>query len=68
MLARSPGRVLSRDQIMDGLKGQPMEAFDRSIDVHISRIRGVIEDDPKAPKRVLTIRGAGYVFARKQDA
>ena len=67
VLARSPGRVLSRDQIMDQLKGHPLEAFDRSIDVHISRIRAVIEDDPKNPKRVLTVRGSGYVFARKQD-
>jgi DNA-binding response OmpR family regulator len=67
VLARSPGRVLSRDQIMDSLKGHPLEAFDRSIDVHISRIRSVIEDDPKSPKRVLTVRGAGYVFAKKQD-
>lgn len=68
VLARSPGRVLSRDQIMDALKGHPLEAFDRSIDVHISRIRALIEDDPKSPKRVLTVRGSGYVFARKQDA
>jgi two-component system, OmpR family, phosphate regulon response regulator OmpR len=68
VLARSPGRVLSRDQIMDSLKGHPLEAFDRSIDVHISRIRALIEDDPKMPKRVLTVRGAGYVFAKKQDA
>jgi DNA-binding response OmpR family regulator len=68
VLAQSPGRVLSRDQIMDALKGHPLEAFDRSIDVHISRIRAVIEDDPKSPRRVLTVRGAGYVFARKQDA
>ncbi|HEX6362772.1 MAG TPA: response regulator transcription factor [Albitalea sp.] len=68
VLAQSPGRVLSRDQIMDTLKGHPMEAFDRSIDVHISRIRAVIEDDPKNPRRVLTVRGVGYVFARKQDA
>ena len=68
VLAQSPGRVLSRDQIMDSLKGHPLEAFDRSIDVHISRIRAVIEDDPKTPRRVLTVRGAGYVFARKQDA
>ena len=67
VLAKSPGRVLSRDQIMDSLKGHPLEAFDRSIDVHISRIRAVIEDDPKNPKRVLTVRGAGYVFAKKQD-
>ena len=68
VLAQSPGRVLSRDQIMDALKGHPMEAFDRSIDVHISRIRALIEDDPKEPRRVLTVRGAGYVFAKKQDA
>ncbi len=68
VLAKNPGRVLSRDQIMDALKGHPLEAFDRSIDVHISRIRAVIEEDAKAPKRVLTVRGAGYVFAKKQDA
>ena len=68
VLAQSAGRVLSRDQIMDALKGHPMEAFDRSIDVHVSRIRACIEDDPKTPKRVLTVRGSGYVFARKQDA
>jgi two-component system phosphate regulon response regulator OmpR len=68
VLAQNPGRVLSRDQIMDALKGHPLEAFDRSIDVHISRIRAVIEDDPKNPKRVLTVRGTGYVFAKKQDA
>lgn len=67
VLAQSPGRVLSRDQIMDALKGHPMEAFDRSIDVHISRIRAVIEEDVKNPKRVLTVRGTGYVFARRQD-
>ncbi len=68
VLAQSAGRVLSRDQIMDALKGHPMEAFDRSIDVHVSRIRACIEDDAKSPKRVLTVRGAGYVFAKKQDA
>ena len=68
VLAQSPGRVLSRDQIMDSLKGHPLDAFDRSIDVHVSRIRAVIEDDPKAPRRVLTVRGVGYVFAKKQDA
>ena len=67
VLARAAGRVLSRDQIMDALKGHPLDAFDRSIDVHISRIRAVIEDDPKNPQRVLTVRGSGYIFARKQD-
>ena len=68
VLARAPGRVLSRDQIMDALKGHALEAFDRSIDVHVSRIRAAIEDDPKMPRRILTVRGAGYVFAKKQDA
>ena len=68
VLARAPGRVLSRDQIMDALKGHALEAFDRSIDVHVSRIRAAIEDDAKNPRRILTVRGAGYVFAKKQDA
>ena len=68
LLAQSAGRVLSRDQIMDALRGHPMEAFDRSIDVHVSRIRAAIEDDPKVPKRVLTVRGAGYLFAKRQDS
>jgi DNA-binding response OmpR family regulator len=66
-LARHAGRVLSRDAIMDLLKNQRLEAFDRSIDVHISRIRALIEDDPKKPRRVITVRGAGYVFAKAQD-
>jgi DNA-binding response OmpR family regulator len=67
LLARHAGRVLSRDQIMDGLKGHAAEAFDRSIDVHVSRIRAAIEDDPKTPQRLRTVRGAGYVFVRHQD-
>jgi DNA-binding response OmpR family regulator len=67
VLARHAGRVLSRDQIMDALKGHPAEAFDRSIDVHVSRIRAAIEDDPRQPRRVLTVRGAGYLFVRRQD-
>jgi two-component system phosphate regulon response regulator OmpR len=66
-LAEHAGRVMSRDSLMDLLKAQPLEAFDRSIDVHISRIRAAIEDDPKKPRRVITVRGAGYVFAKAQD-
>ena len=66
-LSKHSGRVLTRDQIMDAMKGHGLEAFDRSIDVHISRIRAQIEDDAKKPKRILTIRGAGYVFAKEQD-
>jgi DNA-binding response OmpR family regulator len=66
-LAESAGRVLSRDALMERVRGDALEAFDRSIDVHISRIRAAIEDDPRHPLRILTVRGAGYVFARGQD-
>jgi DNA-binding response OmpR family regulator len=66
-LAENAGRVLSREALMDLVRGEPLEAFDRSIDVHVSRIRAAIEDDPKKPCRIVTVRGAGYVFARAQD-
>ena len=66
-LAAKAGRVLSREVLMDLVKGEHLEAFDRSIDVHMSRIRAAIEDDPKKPRRVITVRGAGYVFAKVQD-
>jgi DNA-binding response OmpR family regulator len=66
-LAENAGRVLSREKLMEITKGDELEAFDRSIDVHISRIRAAIEADPKHPRRILTLRGAGYIFARNQD-
>jgi two-component system, OmpR family, phosphate regulon response regulator OmpR len=66
-LAESPGRVLSRDSLMERVRGDALEAYDRSIDVHISRIRAAIEDDVRHPRRIVTVRGAGYVFARAQD-
>ena len=66
-LAESAGRVLSREQLMDRVRGDVLEAFDRSIDVHVSRIRAAIEDDPKNPRRIVTLRGAGYLFTRSQD-
>ena len=67
VLAERAGRVLTREFLIEQLKNQSLEAFDRSIDVHISRLRAVIEDDAKTPKRILTVRGAGYVFAKQQD-
>jgi DNA-binding response OmpR family regulator len=67
-LAERAGRVLSREQLIDAVKGEALEPFDRSIDVHIGRLRAAIEDDPKQPHRIITIRGAGYVFAKVQDA
>jgi DNA-binding response OmpR family regulator len=66
-LADRAGRVLTRDQIMEAVRGRELDAFDRSIDVHMGRIRAAIELDPKQPKRILTVRGVGYVFARQQD-
>ena len=66
-LAERAGRVLTRDQIMEAVRGRELEAFDRSIDVHIGRIRNAIEVDSKDPKRILTVRGVGYVFAKQQD-
>jgi DNA-binding response OmpR family regulator len=66
-MAERAGRVLSRETLLDLTRGQALEEFDRSIDVHISRLRAAIEDDPRKPRRILTLRGAGYVFAREQD-
>ena len=66
-LAKNAGRVLSRDALLDAVKGERLESFDRSIDVHVSRIRAAIEDNPKKPRRVITVRGSGYVFAKAQD-
>ncbi len=67
VLAENAGRALSREALMERIRGEQLEAFDRSIDVHISRIRASIEDEPKRPRRILTIRGVGYLFAKSQD-
>ena len=66
-MARRAGHVMTREALMDIMRNEPLEAFDRSIDVHISRIRAAIEDDHRRPRRVITVRGAGYVFAKAQD-
>ena len=66
-MAERAGRVLSREQIMEAVRGRELEAFDRSIDVHMGRIRQAIEIDVKNPQRILTVRGVGYVFAKQQN-
>jgi DNA-binding response OmpR family regulator len=63
-LARAAGRVLSREHLMEALKGEELDSFDRTIDVHISRLRQKIEADPKTPRYVKTIRGVGYVLVK----
>ncbi len=62
VLMKNPNRVLSRDQIMNMARGKDFMAFDRSVDIHISKLRSKIEDDPSSPKRIKTIWGTGYMF------
>jgi DNA-binding response OmpR family regulator len=62
LLVRNRGRVLSRERILDGTRGIDWEAYDRSIDVLISRLRQKLGDDAKRPCYIRTVRGAGYVF------
>ncbi|MBK8765434.1 MAG: response regulator transcription factor [Burkholderiaceae bacterium] len=66
-MAERAGRVLTRDQLIDLVGADGGETIDRSIDVHIAKIRAAIEDDPHHPRRIITVRGAGYVFAKAQD-
>jgi DNA-binding response OmpR family regulator len=65
VLARAAGRVLSRDQILEALRGEELDPFDRSIDVHISKLRAKLEANPKEPRYIKTVRGVGYVLARE---
>jgi two-component system OmpR family response regulator len=62
-LVERPQRVLTRDQLLDIARGRATTPFDRSIDVHISRLRRRIEDDPKEPAIIKTVRSGGYFFA-----
>jgi two-component system OmpR family response regulator len=65
-LAERAGRVLTREQLMEIAKGSAEEAFDRSIDVHVSRLRQKLGDDPKRPQLIKTVRGAGYLLAAEE--
>jgi two-component system phosphate regulon response regulator OmpR len=62
LLAERPGRVQTREQLTDALGGEEWDSVDRAIDVHVSRIRSAIEEDPRHPRFLQTVRGAGYVF------
>ncbi len=62
LMVRNHGRVLSRERIMDETRGVDWEAFDRSVDVLVSRLRQKLGDDPRKPGMIRTIRGAGYMF------
>jgi DNA-binding response OmpR family regulator len=62
-LAQRPGKVLSREQLLDLAKGSADLSFDRSIDVHVSRLRAKLGDDSRNPRILKTVRGAGYLLA-----
>jgi DNA-binding response OmpR family regulator len=66
-LAERPGRVLTREQLLELVHGSAEEAFDRSIDVHVSRLRHKLGDDPRSPRRLKTVRGVGYVLTPDDD-
>jgi DNA-binding response OmpR family regulator len=66
-MAERAGQILSRDQLMGMVRGRDMDSFDRSIDVHIGRIRSAIESNAKSPNRILTVRGMGYMFVKDQS-
>ena len=67
-LAERAGRVQSREQLMEAVRGESHDPLDRSVDVHISRIRSLIEDDPRHPRRIRTLRAVGYLFTVDAEA
>jgi two-component system, OmpR family, alkaline phosphatase synthesis response regulator PhoP len=62
-LARQPGRVFTRAQLLDAIRGLESESFDRAVDVHVKNLRHKLEPDPRNPRYVLTVYGIGYRFA-----
>jgi DNA-binding response OmpR family regulator len=66
-LAARAGRVLDREQLIELAGGSADEAFDRSVDVHVSRLRQKLGDDPRQPRLLKTVRGAGYMLAAEGD-
>ena len=62
LLASNPGIVFSREKLLEDLRSRELEAFDRSIDAHISHLRKKLEDNPKTPRYIITVWGAGYKF------
>ncbi len=66
-LAERAGRVMTREQLVDLVRGSADEAFDRTIDVHISRLRQKLKDDPRNPRILKTVRGIGYLLATEES-
>jgi two-component system alkaline phosphatase synthesis response regulator PhoP len=68
LLARTPGRVFSRMELLERVQGAAYEGYERTIDVHVKNLRKKIEPDPRHPRYILTVYGAGYRFAEDLDA
>ncbi len=66
-LARAGGRTLTREQLLDSVTDRNFDVYDRSIDMHISALRGKLGDDPKNPRFIRTVRGVGYRFVKSSD-
>jgi DNA-binding response OmpR family regulator len=66
VLARAPGRIRTRDQLLEEIRDRNYEVFDRSVDVHISALRKKLNDDPKQPRFIQTVRSAGYMLLRAE--
>ncbi len=67
-MAESPGRVFTRERLLDLARGDSEEAFDRSIDVHVFRLRQKLRDNPRRPRLLKTVRGVGYALVAEADA
>src|SRR5690606_32876090 len=68
VMVRHPGRVFTRETLMDLTRGRTFEAFDRAIDAQVARLRKKIEQDPKSPTLIKSVRGVGYVFTGKMSS
>jgi len=66
-LAREPGRVFTRSQLLDAVHGVAFESYERAIDAHVKNIRRKLEDDPSSPRYLLTVYGVGYRFAELDE-
>ncbi len=66
-LARQPGRVFTRSQLLDAVHGVAFESYERAIDAHVKNIRRKLEPDPRAPRFILTVYGVGYRLAEPGD-
>jgi two-component system phosphate regulon response regulator OmpR len=67
-LMQSAGRVLSRELLLERVRNREFDVFDRSIDVHVSHLRQKLNDDPKTPRWIKTVRGVGYLFMKDEPA